>query len=306
MKISIIIPTLNAEEHLPTLIKSLNEQTIKPLEIIIIDSKSTDQTISLTKESDCKAILIKRSDFLHGTTPYIGAKSASGNILVFLTQDAIPVNNDFILRLTDPIQQGKIVAAYARQIPYSDANPIETFSRKYNYPESSIYRTLKDNAKLGIKNYFFSNSAAAYDRDMFWELGGFAEDIIAIEDMDMCAKLLQAGHTIAYVADSIVFHSHNLSLSQLFRRYFDTGVYHNQRKELLEDIDTGTKGKEYIIQAMKYLLRNNHYIWLPRLFIEVIVKWVAFNCGYKHKKIPWVLKRKLSSMKTFWEGESIV
>lgn len=303
MKISIIIPTLNAEAHLPTLIKSLNEQTIKPLEIIIIDSKSTDQTISLAKENDCKAILIKRSEFRHGTTRNIGAKSASGNILVFLTQDAIPVNNNFILRLTNSIQQGKIVAAYARQIPYSDANPIETFSRKYNYPEGSTYRTLDNNATLGIKNYFFSNSAAAYDRDVFWEVGGFSEDIIAIEDMDMCRRLLQAGYSIGYVSDAQILHSHNLNLRQLFQRYFDTGVYHNQRKEVLKDINTNSEGKKYIMDAVKYLLRNGQFYYLPRLFIEVVVKYTAFNLGYRHGIFPRHLKCKLSSMQNFWRDE---
>jgi len=299
-RVSIIIPTLNAENKIHNLISSLQKQSQDIFEIIVIDSSSTDRTFSIVKELGCKVSVIDRINFRHGATRNLGAGIAQGDIFVFLTQDIIPLNYYFLSNLISPIVSGKASASMARQIPNQNANPIEKFSRFYNYGTQSTVRSIKDNKKNGLRNYFFSNSASAYEKNAFLKVGGFDNDIIAIEDMDICARLILSNHSVAYQADSIVIHSHNLNSSQLFRRYFDTGVYHNRKKFLLNNLQRDNEGKKYIFIGTKYLIEKRKYFWLLRFFWENYIKWLAFNLGLLNNFLPKFLKKHFSNVKHYW------
>ena len=102
--ISVIIPTLNAGRHFEELLDGLKNQTLKPAQIIVIDSESTDETLELARNRNCKVIKIKRADFDHGTTRKLAASEVSGEFAVFLTQDAIPANEYMISELIKPNQ----------------------------------------------------------------------------------------------------------------------------------------------------------------------------------------------------------
>lgn len=90
MKISVIIPTLNCENVIGLLLEKLWNQTIKPLEVIVIDSESDDNTREIARKAGANVIEIKRKDFNHGGTRNLAAEHSAGDILVFLTQDALP------------------------------------------------------------------------------------------------------------------------------------------------------------------------------------------------------------------------
>ena len=95
--VSIIIPTLNAEKELPNLLKALHFQRQTIHEIIIIDSASTDRTVDICKSDPSVTLLqILRTEFDHGKTRDLALRHSSGNIVVFLTQDALPANDVFL------------------------------------------------------------------------------------------------------------------------------------------------------------------------------------------------------------------
>src|SRR4030043_521071 len=102
--VSIIIPTLNAENYTYTLLSSLRKQLV-PSEIIIIDSSSSDNTVKIAESYGVKTIIIKRENFDHGGTRNLAAKTSSGEIIVFLTQDAIPADAYFIENLIKPLKK---------------------------------------------------------------------------------------------------------------------------------------------------------------------------------------------------------
>ncbi len=77
---------------------------------------------------------------------------------------------------------------------------------------------------MGIKTFFFSNVFSAIRRKEFEEIGGFPENVIMFEDMLFAAKLIERGYKIAYVPEAKVIHSHDYSLVQQFRRYYQAGV----------------------------------------------------------------------------------
>ena len=300
MKISVIIPTFQAGKKLPALLDNLEKQTMRDFEIIIVDSSSTDDTISVAERAGCTVKIIERENFRHGRARNMGAFLAGGDIFVFLTQDVFPANKYFLENLTETLRKGKASAACARQIACPSASPLEVFARKFNYPPQSKIKTIRDVAHMGIKAYFFSNSASAVLRDAFYDAEGFCEDLIVNEDMYLCALLLNKGYSAAYEAKAVVYHSHDYKLLNLFRRYFDIGVFFSQAEPLLGGAKTGGEGFRFVTSLLKYLVEKKEFFLIPRVFIESVFKYTAFKSGNNHKYLPLFLKKLLSGHPYFW------
>lgn len=256
---SIIIPTLNTGHLLAPLVFSLRQQSVPPGEIIVIDSSSTDNTPAEAIRLGCTLLTIPKSEFNHGGTRNQAARQAKGDVLVFMTQDALPVSTRFLEELVKPIDQGVASATYARQVPYDSARPTEAFARTFNYPPISVVRTKDTIASLGIRAYFFSNVASAIRKDVFMAHGMFPDDVIMNEDMLFCAKLIENGHSVMYAAKAMVFHSHNYSAVQTFQRYFDIGVFYAQNMKEKGKMNIKSAGTSYTKRLLTYLFREKKF-----------------------------------------------
>lgn len=301
MVVSLIIPTLEAEAYIEALLNALSEQTLLPTEIIVIDSSSTDRTVEISTAMGCKVIVIEKDKFNHGGTRNIGAALASGNVLVFMTQDALPANNSFLINLIEPIIDDLSVASTARQIPHTGASLLEKFSRSFNYPPVSHIRSLVDVDRLGIKTFFFSNVASAIRKDIFEKAGGFPEKVIMNEDMMLCAQLIYGGYVVAYAADAVVIHSHNYKILQTFKRYFDIGVAMEENKCLFLGVQTGNKGVSFAIEQWRYLVSQRLWQWIPISGLEVLAKAIGYYLGRNHRYLPCKMKRQLSMHSNYWK-----
>lgn len=103
IKTSIVIPTLNAASLIGILIEKLQNQTIKPDEIIVIDSSSDDETVSIASSYPyVKTIIIPREEFNHGATRHKALMETIGDYICFLTQDAVPSNERYLSNLLAP------------------------------------------------------------------------------------------------------------------------------------------------------------------------------------------------------------
>jgi len=304
MRISVIIPTLQAEKHLMRLLAALKNQETLPYEIIIIDSSSSDRTVEIAQKEDCKVKVISQADFNHGKTRNLGMKLATGDIGVFLTQDALPTDPKFLEVLCKPIYNKECAAATACQIPGSDANPIERFSRSFNYPPEGKVVALEDVDRMGVKAYFFSNSASAVDIKLFWQVGGFENDFIVNEDMLLSSKFLYAGYKVSYIANAKVIHSHNYRFLGLFKRYFDIGYFFYQARNHLIGAKTTGEGIKYMFNLFRYLLQNKCILWIPRAFLEVALRFIAFKVGYFGWCLPKYVCKKLSGQSNYWDYAS--
>lgn len=304
MTASIVIPTKNAERYIRPLITKLREQTFAPLEIIIIDSSSSDQTAAIAQEMGCWVEVIPQAEFNHGGTRNRAARLAKGEILVFMTQDALPLDETFLQKLIEPISQGTAVAAYARQIPHPDANPTEAFGRQFNYPAQSHLQTLAQLPYKGFKTFFYSDVASAVRAEVFWAMGGYPDWVIVDEDVYLCARLLRAGHTVAYAAEAKVMHSHNYSLSQQFRRLFDVGVFVDQAGDMLAGAKTSGEGLRFVRHMTMNLAQKGAWGWVLYGWLEAALKFVAYQMGRRHRWLPVSLKRILSLHRRFWDVAS--
>jgi len=298
--ISVVIPTLNGAESIGALLSSLKQQSVEA-ELIIIDSASTDKTVSIAEAWGAKIIPIRREEFDHGGTRNRAAREASGDILVFMTQDALPVDKFVVERLTDALKEPGVAASYARQIARAGASPPEAFVRAYNYPLKPLIKSKALIPTLGFKTFFFSNVCSSIRRDVFTELGGFPEGVIMDEDMLFAACAIHNNYSIAYVPEASVFHSHQYDWFRQFRRYFDIGVSFRGHGNLLRVGTMGDEGVRFVQEELRFLWKNNARLWIPYVLIELVCRYAGYAMGYRYPYVPPFLRRLMSLHRNYWD-----
>jgi len=306
MKVALIIPTYNAQDSIEAIINILKIQTLKSNDLYIIDSTSIDNTLSIVTKYIDNILIIPKSDFDHGGTRTKAGLISEGDIIVYLTQDALPVDNSAIEKIVEVFKDESIGAAFGRQIPYKDTNLFGKHIRYFNYADKSYLRSFDDKDIYGIKTAFLSNSFAAYRRSAMDEIGWFKDGLILGEDTYAGAKLLKAGYKLAYVADAVVYHSHSYTVWQEFKRYFDIGVFHQMEHWILNEFGKPEgEGIRYIKSELKYLFINKAIHLLPEFIIRNFMKYLGYKLGNKYKFIPNKLVKKLSMNPKWWDKVKI-
>ena len=107
---------------------------------------------------------LEKAGFDHGGTRHRAIQKSSADIVICMTQDAMPKDRSLVGSLVESFDDTEVKAAYARQLPAQDCGVIECYTREFNYPEQSRIKRKEDLPALGIKTYFCSNVCAAYDR----------------------------------------------------------------------------------------------------------------------------------------------
>ena len=300
MTITVIIPTYNAETYLPSLLEKLKKQTVS-FELMTIDSSSTDNSLSIAKQYTNKIITIPEAEFDHGGTRAKAAKMASGEIIVFLTQDALPYNNQSIERILEPFKDTNVGAAYGKQIAYEETSLFGKHLREFNYTDNSYVRTLQDKERYGIKTAFLSDSFAAYRRSALDHVGWFKDGLIVGEDNYAGAKILLADYALAYCSNAKVYHSHSYTLIEEFKRYFDIGVFHKRESWMIETFGKAEgEGGKYVKSEFYYLLKHHAYHRIPEFFIRNGLKYIGYKLGQNYKYLPLGLIKKLSLHHLWW------
>ena len=279
MQVSVIIPTLNAGSLLKDLLSGLLVQDPAPSEIIIIDSSSEDNTRLIAEQYGTKVILLPGGTFDHGRTRNRAAAEARGDILVFMTQDALPADNHLLATLTVPFRKPSVAAAYGRHIPRPDASPLEVFARRFNYPDEPSEKCRDDIPTLGIKTFFFSNVCSAIRKELFLEAGMFPEGIRSNEDMVIAAKLIMGGYRIAYVPGATVIHSHRTSLLRQFSRYYNIASSLRNNRWILEHARPEGEGARFLKEQVRFVLGQRKYAWLPYILLESLAKYAGYRTG---------------------------
>ena len=301
--VTVIIPTLNAAEFLAGQVDTLCSQALPPGRIIVIDSGSTDITASLARGLPVELLTIKPGTFDHGATRNLAAEHARGEIIIFMTQDALPVNNETILRLVEPfLEEEKVIVSYARQIPAQTASPGEKYLRLANYPPQSAVKKKEDIPVMGIKTFQNSNVCAAYRRSEFTALGCFPAPVVCNEDMLFAARAILAGYSVAYSAEALVSHTHNLSLFKQFKRYFDIAASLDHQPDIKAFGKAEEKGVQFVKGQLAYLQQERKLTHLPITLLEIVAKYMGYKSGSKHSYIPDLLKPYMGSNKLYWQN----
>lgn len=286
--VSILIPTYQAEPSLGALLDRLRSQRLDRFEIIVVDSSSADRTMEIAKSFGVQTYVIPKEEFDHGGTRTYMGKLAKGELLVYLTQDALPLDDAAVPTLVARlIGDERIGAAFGRQIPHKNATPFARHLREFNYPPESRERTFQDRTRYGIKTLFCSNSFAAYTRSALDAVGWFKDGLLMGEDMHACAKMLKQGFHIAYVAEAAVFHSHNYSALQEFKRYFDLGAFFRKEPWILQEYGAAEgEGMRFIRSELSFLLRSRLPHYIPLSLFRILAKGVGYRLGHVAPFLP--------------------
>jgi polysaccharide biosynthesis protein PslC len=303
--LSIIIPTRNGAATLPSVLTMLRRQTIPFSELLVVDTESEDTTCDIAENFGAKLYSVSKEEFDHGGTRSWLAREASGDILVFFTQDAVPVTVDALEKLIAPFKtDNDISVTYGRQLPFKEANSSASHLRSFNYPAEASVRCFEDREKLGLKTIFVSNSFAAYRKSSLASVGYFKNGLIFGEDTCTVGRMLKEGMKIAYAAEAMVYHSHNYSWKQDLKRAFDIGVLHSKENWLLETYGKAEKvGLGYIRSQIVGLKKAGGAFALIDFLGRNACKFLGYRFGRHYRMLPGRLISCMSMHRSWWTGK---
>jgi rhamnosyltransferase len=227
--VSVVIPTFNGEEYLGEVLDSLAEQDYDgPVEVLVIDSGSTDTTLDIVRGHPAVVLHeIPNSEFGHGRTRNLGARLAAGQIVAFLTQDAIPAHPGWLRELVTPL--GDAAAVTGRQIPRAGCFPLLRYEIEGLFanlgPVDAPTIVALDDAPGGDVDAisFYSDVNSATRRSFLLETIPY-RDLPYSEDFAFAKDLLIAGYRKAYAPAGSVIHSNDLTLREYGKRIFDETI----------------------------------------------------------------------------------
>lgn len=303
MKVSIICPLYNAENYIETLHKNILKQKKckdEEIEINYVLTESKDLTEVLLKKINANYFIIPKNEFSHSKTREMMAYNSNSDIIVFISQDVIMINEYWLCNLIKPIINNECEAAFSRQLCTN--NTIEKYVRNKNYPNVSRVVSKKDIEKYGLLTFFYSDASSAIKTSVYKELGGYDnKNLIINEDMYIAYKIISNGYRIKYCAESQIEHSHVFTLKQLYNRYFDTGVFLRQNDYLLN-----YKSNDSGIQLAKHVLKQSWNEKNYKVFLSVLpnfgARFIGSNLGKRYKKLSENFVVKSSLNKTYWNN----
>lgn len=278
MKVDIICPLYEAENYILNLNDSLlKQENVNINKIQYVLTKSKDNSEKILKENKLNYILIDKKDFSHSLTREKEAMKSKSDIIVFISQDIVIENTDYLYNLINPIINGEADACYSRQLTKYDN--IEKYTRESNYPDKSIIKTKDDIEKLGLKTFFFSDASSAVNTKVFKKLNGYDGKNLPInEDMYFAYKLIMNGYKIKYCADSVCYHSHNFKLKELYDRYKLTGKFFKENS-YIDNFGTNKSGGGLAKYILKRAIKDKNIKVLIRFVPDMAARYIGMKVG---------------------------
>jgi rhamnosyltransferase len=299
--ISVVIPVLNGERYLGEVLAAVARQRVdEDVEVVVIDSGSSDRSVAIARAAGAEVVEIPESEFQHGRTRNLGVARTKGRLVAFLTQDATPAHERWLAAYAEVFASDPLIgAAYGPHLPRPDANPL--MARLL----TEFFREMSPNGETVVHERgsidFLSNSNSCISRALWQELP-FPE-IPYAEDRALGAALLEAGWKKAFVPGAAAIHSHNYSLAESSRRWFDE--YRGLREAVGEKHEASASGVVGIV--LRSVRADNR--WLredPRYSGTATLLWtmrsVVYHCcrvlfgglGARADRLPAWLRERLS------------
>lgn len=276
-RISVIIPTRNGGAEFVHLCRHLALVRERfGLEVLVIDSASTDGTAERAERAGFQVHRIDPADFGHGRTRNLGVRMTKGEIVCILTQDVLPCTPDWPARFADALADPSVAGVYGRQVP-RDATTMEMFFVALNYPAESLrYDPHPDGHHPRPGRVLFSNAFSAVRREVALKVP-FVDDVPVSEDQVWAHQVLDADYSIAYEPRAEALHAHRYTLRRLFRRTYLVG-----RALRLIGLDRGASLPEsvrFLAAELRYFVRQGHTHRLPELLAYEFTRWAGFRVG---------------------------
>ena len=281
-KVDIICPLYNAEGYIENLHKSfIMQKKVKINKIRYVLTESKDNTEEYLKNNNIEYKKIKKSEFSHSLVREKEAMESVSDIVAFVTQDVVIDDEFWLYNLTKDIGKDGIVAAYSRQV--TKYNNIEKYTREANYPAQSKVVSHDDISKLGLKTFFFSDASSAIDTSIFKKLNGYGGKKLPIsEDMYIAYKIITNGYKIKYCAESVVHHSHDFTLKEVYGRYKLTGKFFKENS-YLNNYGTNKSGGGLAKYILKRAIKDKNIKVLLRFLPDMGARFIGMKVGMMSK-----------------------
>ena len=209
MSCSIVIRAYNEEKHIGRLLEGIRRQTLQDVEIILVDSGSTDGTVSVAELFGARIVRIPSAEFTFGRSLNLGLRSATRDLVVIASAHVYPVYPDWLETLLHPFEDDKVALTYGKQRGPEFAKFSEQQIFHQWYPDTS--KPEQDTA--------FCNNANAAIRRSLWEKNPYDETLTGLEDLAWAKWAKDFGYAIAYVAEAEIVHVHNETPRGVYNRY---------------------------------------------------------------------------------------
>ena len=301
---SVLLLTKNDRSNLEQVLPRLfTQNTSASFEVIAVDSGSTDGSLEVLQRYPVRIESIPPEAFHHARTRNFAANLAKGNILVFLSQDAIPASENWLNALVANFEDPRVAAVYGRQFPRPGSSLERHDVLHTIYGEQRIVKDPAHRNGSGYRFYHFSDANAAIRRSV-WEIESFPENLKVFEDLGIAKRILDRGWKIVYEPEAAVFHTHDHSTLGLFRRYFDIGYTLRLLKIWdIPDIKTSMLREAFKMISTKFI-RKELQRSRPRrghALGQHLVKSLGLFLGLNQTFLPLALKRHLSAFGVFGE-----
>lgn len=276
--VDIICPLYNASRYIEKLHNSLlKQEKVKINEFRYVLTESKDNTEEFLINNKINYRKIKKEEFSHSLVREKEALESNSDIVVFITQDIVIEDKLWLYNLIKDINNKDVVAAYSRQL--TKYNNLEKYTRECNYPDKDIVKSKDDINKYGLKTFFFSDAASAISTKIFKELNGYDNKNLPIsEDMYIAYKIIMNGYKIKYCSDSIVYHSHNFTLREIYNRYKLTGKFFKENS-YLDQYGTKGSGASLAKYILKRIFQEKRFILLFRYPFDMSARLIGMKVG---------------------------
>ncbi len=266
-----------------------------PVQIIYIDSGSTDGTVEFMREQGIEPHIIPPVEFHHGRTRNLAASLADNEILVLLSGDAIPTDETWLRKLVSHFHDPKVGGVYGRQIATEAIGPLRTHGMEYTFSDQREVRELFPGMKGSLHMVRFSNANSAI-RVGLWRKFKFHENVIVAEDHWVCYNILKLGMKVVYEPEAAVYHCHERSVWGEFRFAVENAI----SLKRMGVFDDPTFGGEISYGMDRVKFDWNHFIQQRRygLAIKSVIvsgaKCAGVQVGKREKTMPKWLLRKIT------------
>jgi O-antigen biosynthesis protein len=290
--VSVVIPVKDGEALLEEALAGVRAQG--DVELIVIDSGSRDRSREIARAADAELIEIDPGEFGHGRTRNLGAERSQGQLICFLTQDAVPLHGWLDAYREAFSLDSRVGAAYGPHLPRDDTSPmiareLTEFFAGFSPDGGPVLQRLGDPS-------FLSNVNACYSRECWAELR--FSDISYAEDQAFGRAMLEAGWTKVFHPRAAVLHAHDYGPVEFMKRYFDEyrGLRDaNGHVEPLRPLDAlrGVRGDAAWMSKRRWPATRRTR-WLTRSLVHHGGRRVASALGSRAATLPAPLQRTLS------------
>lgn len=274
--ISVVIPVKNGHRYLDALLKAVFSQKINAkFEVIIIDSGSTDKTVDIIKRYPVRFYQIDEKEFNHGLTRNFGISKSLGKYVILMTQDAVPYDNRWMENLVNNLEHDQQVGGvYSMQIPHNDAHLLTRMRVNRFFTASKVKREsqiniMEDYHRLSPQEkYLFCNfdNVSSCIRKTVWKKIPFPKTDFG-EDIEWSKEVLERGYKIVYEPDSKIYHSHDFSIYEWYKR----NLINFNKLSTLFGINTADNLYQLLVDFFIYTFRDAYLLCKENKRFKVIL-----------------------------------